>query len=53
MVQPSCGGSTTPPVDLWYAYTATVSGTAVFDLCGSSFDTRLTLWDAWWNRGGL
>ncbi len=45
-VQPSCGGSSTPPVDLWYAYTATITGNATFDLCGSSFDTRLTIWDA-------
>ena len=42
---PGCGGGQ-PPVDIWYAYTATVSGTASFDLCGSSFDTRLAIWDA-------
>lgn len=41
---PGCGGST-DPVDLWYAYTATVTGLATFDLCGSAFDTRLALWD--------
>ena len=45
-VQPSCGGSSTPPVDIWYAYTATITGDATFDLCGSSFDTRLAIWDA-------
>ena len=42
---PSCGGSSAP-VDLWYAYTATFSGDAMFDLCGSSFDTRLAIYDA-------
>lgn len=44
-VIPSCGGSTAP-IDIWYAYTATMSGTATFDLCGSSYDTRLSIWDA-------
>ncbi len=28
-------------IDLWYAYTATATGTAIIDLCGSSFDTGL------------
>ncbi len=42
---PGCGG-TTDPVDLWYAYTATETGLATIDLCGSSFDTRLAVWDA-------
>ncbi|MEZ5198643.1 MAG: hypothetical protein R2764_20335 [Bacteroidales bacterium] len=46
MFRPSCGDAGTPPVDLWYAYTATFSGDAIFDLCGSTFDTRLTIWDA-------
>ena len=44
-VQPSCGGSTTPPVDIWYVYTATANGTLDIDLCGSLYDTRLTVWD--------
>ena len=44
-VIPGCGGSVAP-VDIWYAYTATVSGEATFDLCGSEFDTRLAIWDA-------
>ncbi len=42
--QPSCGGD--PPIDIWYAYTPSSSGIASFDLCGSSYDTRLTIWDA-------
>ncbi len=46
-VNPGCGG--TDPVDIWYAYTATVSGDATFDLCGSEFDTRIAVWD---NCGG-
>jgi len=44
-VMPGCGGSVAP-VDIWYAYTATISGEATFDLCGSEFDTRLAIWDA-------
>ena len=43
-VNPGCGG--TDPVDVWFAYTATQSGLASFDLCGSNFDTRLSIWDA-------
>jgi hypothetical protein len=43
-VNPSCGGST--PIDIWYAYTATISGDATFDLCGSAYDTRIAIWDA-------
>ena len=42
---PGCGGGI-DPVDLWFAYTATQSGLASFDLCGSAFDTRLAIWDA-------
>jgi len=42
---PGCGGGT-DPIDLWYAYTATSTGQATFDLCGSGFDTRLAIWDA-------
>jgi hypothetical protein len=41
---PGCGGGTNP-VDIWYAYTATITGNATFDLCGSSFNTRLAIWD--------
>ena len=44
-VNPGCGGGT-DPVDLWFAYTATQTGLASFDLCGSGFDTRLAIWDA-------
>jgi hypothetical protein len=43
-ISPGCG--LTNPVDIWYAYTATASGTATFDLCGSSYDTGLGIWDA-------
>jgi len=42
---PGCGGINNP-VDIWYAYTATYTGTGSFDLCGSGFDTRLAIWDA-------
>ncbi len=42
---PGCGGSTNP-YDIWYVYTASYSGPAVFDLCGSAYDTRLALYDA-------
>jgi len=42
---PGCGG-TSAPIDLWYAYTATSSGIGTFGLCGSSYDTRLAIWDA-------
>jgi len=41
---PGCGGD--DPVDIWFAYTASASGTASIDLCGSEFDTRLAIWDA-------
>jgi hypothetical protein len=43
-VNPSCGGTT--PIDIWFAYTASSTGTGSFDLCGSSYDTRLAVWDA-------
>ena len=33
------------PIDLWYAYTATMTGDGYFDLCGSYFDTRLAIWE--------
>ncbi|NOX45591.1 MAG: S8 family serine peptidase [Chlorobi bacterium] len=42
-VQPSCGGL--PPADIWYAFSPSLTGIATFDLCGSSFDTRLSIWD--------
>jgi PKD repeat protein len=41
---PGCGGAQ-PPVDIWYAYTASGNGLAMFDLCGSNFNTRLAIWD--------
>ncbi len=42
---PGCGG-TADPIDIWYAYTATQTGSAVFSLCGSDYDTRIAVWDA-------
>lgn len=42
---PGCGGSSNP-VDMWFEYIPSANGTADFDLCGSSFDTRLAIWDA-------
>ncbi len=41
---PGCG-TNIDPVDIWYAYTATISGDATIDLCGSGFDTRLAVWN--------
>lgn len=41
---PGCGD--TNPVDIWYAYTASGDGLAMFDLCGSNFDTQIAIWDA-------
>ncbi len=35
---------TTPNV--WYNYTSTVAGDLTVDLCGSSFDTKLTVYDS-------
>jgi len=43
-INPGCGGSN--PYDIWYVYTASYTGSAIFDLCGSSYDTRLALYDA-------
>ncbi len=43
-INPACGG--TDPVDIWYTYTATETGTVSVDLCGSTYDTRLAVWDA-------
>jgi hypothetical protein len=31
--------------NIWYQYTATCSGTATIDLCGSSYDTKLAVYD--------
>jgi hypothetical protein len=41
---PYCGNNA--PFDIWYAYTPSASGIAMFDLCGSNFRTRLAIWDA-------
>ena len=32
--------------DIWYSYTPASDGTITVDLCGSSFDTKLAIWDA-------
>ncbi len=40
----SCGDSGLSP-DVWYAYTATCTGTASFDTIGSSFNTVLSIHD--------
>ena len=32
--------------NLWYEYTATCDGVATISLCGSSYDTKLGVWDA-------
>ncbi|MCA9242382.1 MAG: hypothetical protein KDA32_00395 [Phycisphaerales bacterium] len=39
----SCGGAITS--DKWYVYTASCTGDATIGLCGSSFDTRLAIYD--------
>jgi hypothetical protein len=44
-VNPGCGGGTNP-IDLWYAYSPSITGTATIDLCGSTFDTRVAVYDA-------
>ena len=33
-------------IDLWYAYTATTTGTVIIDLCGSNFDTGLGVYSS-------
>jgi hypothetical protein len=38
------GGCMTSP-NIWYCYTATESGLAVVSLCGSSYDTKLAVYD--------
>jgi hypothetical protein len=39
-----CAGTSETGNDEWYSYTATVAGSHVISLCGSSFDTSLSLW---------
>jgi len=40
----TCGASATSP-DVWYRYTPTANGRATFALCGSGFDTVLSVLD--------
>lgn len=40
---PTCGG-TSQANSIWYRYTPGTTGTATFDLWGSSFDTVLSIW---------
>lgn len=40
---PSCGGATAP-VDIWFEYTADCTGIATASTCGSTFDTRVTVY---------
>ena len=42
---PNCGGNQ-DPIDIWFAYTAPADGIATVDLCGSTYDTRLAVWNA-------
>lgn len=37
-------GRTQVESDIWYVYTATCTGTAVFSLCGSDYDTKLAVY---------
>jgi hypothetical protein len=40
--EPGCGGSYTQiGRDVWFRYTATCTGTATADLCGSEFDSKI------------
>ena len=39
-------GSCMTSPNLWYNYTATMDGDLMVSLCGSSYDTKLTLWDS-------
>lgn len=43
---PGCASTFTNPYDLWYEYTATCDGQLTVDTNGSTFDTRLALWDS-------
>jgi hypothetical protein len=38
-------GAIYPDQDIWYNYTATFTGEAIASLCGSSFDTRISIFD--------
>ncbi len=38
------GGCLTSPT-IWYCYTSTCTGTAIISLCGSSYNTKLAVWD--------
>ncbi|MGE3163876.1 MAG: immunoglobulin domain-containing protein [Planctomycetota bacterium] len=40
--EPTC--ASTVNADVWYRYTAPCDGTAVFSLCGASFDTQLAIY---------
>ncbi|MFP4469962.1 MAG: T9SS type A sorting domain-containing protein [Bacteroidales bacterium] len=44
--QATNGGGLTGGANIWFAYTATVSGNVVFDLCASDYDTQLGLWNS-------
>jgi hypothetical protein len=39
------GGGLTSGNNIWYKYTATVTGDVIVSLCGSFFDTQLIVWD--------
>lgn len=39
-------GAATGGSNIWYKYTATVTGDVVVSTCGSLFDTQLAIWDA-------
>ncbi|MFN0057959.1 MAG: hypothetical protein ACKVX7_05815, partial [Planctomycetota bacterium] len=42
----TCGGPTTAPLDVWFSWTADCTGTAVFNMCGSNYDTRISVYPA-------
>ncbi len=44
-VSPGCGGSLAPS-DIWYCVTASCTGELTIDTCGSTYDSRLALYDA-------
>lgn len=45
--EPQCEffGQSQVSSDLWYVYTATCGGSAVFSLCGSGYDTKLAVYE--------
>lgn len=43
---PGCGDDSIDPFDVWYEFTAVSDGQLTIDTLGSTFDTRLAVWDS-------